>query len=64
MDKLTKESMEQEQLVQPEWCDYAVDELGDATSPYLGCWSLLAGRVTSEDFCKSCELYKKQENGQ
>lgn len=46
-------------LVQPEWCNYRKDELGDATTPYLGCWSLLAGRVTSEDFCKDCELYKK-----
>ena len=47
------------ELVQPEWCNYAVDELGDATTPLFGCWSLLAGRVTSEDFCKDCELYKK-----
>lgn len=46
------------QLVQPEWCNYRKDELGDAATPLLGCWSLLAGRVTSEDFCRSCDLHK------
>ena len=41
-------------LVQPEWCSYP-----DAAMPILGCWSLLAGRVTGEDFCKGCELHKE-----
>jgi hypothetical protein len=39
---------------QPEWCTYP-----DAAMPVFGCWSLLNGRVTGEDFCKSCELYKE-----
>lgn len=47
-----------DKLVQPDWCNYGKDELGDATTLVLGCWSLLAGRVTSEEFCKNCELYK------
>jgi hypothetical protein len=41
-------------LVQPEWCTYP-----DAATPVLGCWSLLNGRVTGEDFCKRCELHKE-----
>jgi len=41
-------------LVQPEWCTYP-----DAAMPVWGCWSLLNGRVTGEDFCKGCEMYKK-----
>lgn len=45
-------------LKQPAWCNYGRDELGDAATPALGCWSLLNGNVTSEDYCKTCELYK------
>lgn len=50
--------MNAEKLAQPSWCDYGQDELGDAATPVLGCWSLLAGKVTNEEFCKDCELYK------
>lgn len=39
---------------QPEWCTYP-----DAAIPVFGCWSLLNGRVTGEDFCKGCELRKE-----
>ena len=45
------------ELKQPQWCGYGKDELGDATHPALGCWSLLRGLVTNEEFCKDCELY-------
>lgn len=41
-------------LVQPEWCEYP-----DAAMPVFGCWSLLNGRVTGEDFCKGCEMHKE-----
>ena len=34
---------------QPDWCTYL-----DAEIPVWGCWSLLNGRVTGEDFCKGC----------
>ena len=38
---------------QPEWCGYP-----DASRPTWGCWSLLAGYVKDEDFCKKCDAYK------
>ena len=40
---------------QPEWCNYP-----DATVPFWGCCSLLAGRVENEGYCKKCERYKKK----
>ena len=43
-------------MKQPEWCMYQ-----DANRPIWGCWSLLSGRVTSEEYCKDCELYKKKQ---
>lgn len=46
-------------LKQPDWCGYRKDELGDATHPALGCWSLLNGWVKDQEWCKSCELYKE-----
>lgn len=42
-----------EKYLRPSWCDYP-----DALSP-LGCWSLTGGKVTGEDYCKNCDLYKK-----
>lgn len=39
---------------QPEWCTYS-----DAATPVWGCWSLLNGRVTGENFCKVCERHKE-----
>lgn len=39
---------------QPEWCTYP-----DAAKPVWGCWSLLNGRVTGEEFCKGCEMHKE-----
>ena len=41
-----------EKPAQPDWCAYP-----DATQPMFGCWSLLGGIVTGEDYCKKCELY-------
>ena len=50
--------MNKRTLKQPKWCNYSKDELGDATTPGLGCWSLLNGLVKNETFCKfKCELY-------
>ena len=43
-----------ENVVQPEWCEYP-----DAATPVWGCWSLLNGRATGEDFCKVCEMHKE-----
>jgi len=43
----------------PKWCNYPDNELGDATTPGLGCWGLLNKFVKSEEDCKDCELYKK-----
>lgn len=40
-------------ITQPKWCDYP-----DATAGILGCWSLVSGKITSEDRCKNCEFYK------
>lgn len=42
-----------DKIEQPEWCNYS-----DAALPRWGCWSLLGGLVTNEDFCKDCERYK------
>ena len=52
------------ELKQPDWCGYGKDELGDATHPALGCWSLLRGLVTNEEFCKNCELYDNTQRNQ
>ena len=38
---------------QPAWCSYP-----EADRPLWGCWSLLDGYVTGEDFCKKCDYYK------
>lgn len=38
---------------QPAWCSYP-----EADRPFWGCWSLLDGYVTGEDFCKKCDCYK------
>lgn len=37
---------------QPDWCDYP-----EADQPFFGCWSLLDGMVTDENYCKECECY-------
>ena len=42
-------------MEQPNYCDYP-----DATSYPFGCWSLIFGLVTGEEYCKNCELYKKE----
>lgn len=39
-----------EQYKQPDWC-----MMSGALEGQWGCWSLMAGNVTGEDFCKSCE---------
>jgi hypothetical protein len=38
---------------QPDWCTYP-----EALGGHLGCWSLVSGLVTSEEFCRGCELHK------
>ena len=43
-------------MEQPKWCTYP-----EATEPVWGCWSLLGGHVTGEDYCKKCEMYRKKE---
>ena len=43
-------------IKQPEWCCYP-----EADEPFWGCWSLLDGMVTSEEYCKKCEYYKRKE---
>lgn len=40
---------------QPKWCSYP-----EADIPFWGCWSLLAGYVKNEDYCKKCDAYKKK----
>jgi hypothetical protein len=42
-------------MEKPKWCNYP-----DTDKPIWGCWSLLSGKVTSEDYCKTCERYKKE----
>ena len=41
-------------MEQPKWCNYP-----DATTPTLGCWSLLDGLVKDESYCKDCDRYKQ-----
>ena len=41
-------------MKQPKWCSYP-----DATTPTLGCWSLLDGLVKDENYCKDCDCYKQ-----
>ena len=41
-----------EKYKQPKWCDYP-----DALSGYMGCWSLVGGKVTGKDYCKGCDLF-------
>ena len=43
-------------MEQPTWCTYP-----EATEPVWGCWSLLGGYVTGEEYCKKCEMYRKEE---
>jgi hypothetical protein len=47
--------MERDKVKQPDWCNYP-----EADKPFIGCWSLLFGKVKDEDYCKDCECYKKQ----
>ena len=49
---MTKEEIESKQ---PKWCSY-----DEAARPIWGCWSLLSGLVTSEEYCKKCEMYKNK----
>lgn len=37
---------------QPEWCQY-----NDALAGPMGCWPLMARKVTGEDSCEECECY-------
>ena len=45
-----------ENIKQPEWCGYP-----EAIMYHWGCWSLLNGMVTSEEYCKNCDCYKNKE---
>lgn len=38
--------------VQPDWCDYP-----NALDGMMGCWSLLYGRVSGEQYCNDCDCY-------
>ena len=40
---------------QPKWCTYP-----GAINGVMGCWSLFYQYVTGEDYCKSCECYRKE----
>lgn len=40
------------ELKQPSWCSYP-----DANAPTFGCWSLLAGMVTDEKYCRECDCH-------
>ena len=40
---------------QPRWCSYP-----EAVSGQMGCWSLMAHRVSNEDYCKSCDCYRRR----
>lgn len=40
--------------VEPKWCGYP-----SPLVPGLGCWSLLAGYVANEDYCRDCECRVK-----
>ena len=42
--------------VQPDWCGYP-----DALDGMMGCWSLIYREVSSEDYCKNCELYREKK---
>ena len=37
----------------PEWCRYP-----DAVGGIMGCWSLIGGLVTGEDYCRSCDCHR------
>ncbi|HAF43763.1 MAG TPA: hypothetical protein DCK83_02135 [Gallionellaceae bacterium] len=41
---------------QPDWCSYP-----DALDGLMGCWSLIYQRVTGEEYCKDCDLYKPKD---
>lgn len=47
----------EKELKQPDWCCYP-----DATFPISGCWSLVGGYVTGEDYCKKCDCYKNKKH--
>jgi len=42
-----------EHFVPPAWCQYP-----DALNGVGGCWSLIGGIVTGEDFCKTCDCHR------
>ena len=42
-------------MEQPKWCNYP-----DATTPALGCWSLLDGLVKDEHYCYFDDLYSPE----
>ena len=46
--------IKKKKIVQPEWCDYPNDELGNAATPVLGCWSLLEGNINKPEDCLTC----------
>jgi hypothetical protein len=54
IDKKYTYKQTEEDYPQPEWCSYP-----NATYGEIGCWSLLGYMVTSEDYCKDCDCYKK-----
>lgn len=41
----------------PKWCLM----YGANDNTIFSCWSLMSGRVTSEEYCKDCDYYKKGE---
>lgn len=41
-----------EKYSQPDWCSYP----GALEGP-MGCWSLMAGYVSGENYCRNCECY-------
>ena len=41
---------------QPSWCNYP-----NALNGEMGCWSLVFRKAKIEDYCNTCELFKKKE---
>jgi len=42
---------------QPSWCGYPGAVQGE-----MGCWSLMAFRVTGPEFCVGCDCYKENNS--
>ena len=53
--------MEEKLTHRPPWCMYPCED--KELSTVMGCWGVMHGNVEKEgeDYCKTCEFYKKEK---